>query len=85
MNRIAMLERIREEERRAFDEKKKEIQQKAKAGVEAIGLKFATNSDNVEEQLKQQTIGLVSFEEFKKKREVLERQAQEKLERDKQA
>ncbi len=44
-------------------------------GVGSIHSKFSANTDSVEEQLKQQTIGLVTFEDFKKKRENLEKQA----------
>ena len=49
--------------------------------VAPIEAKFATTRETVEEQLKQQTIGLVTFQDFKRKRENIEKQIFEEEQR----
>jgi len=80
-NRIARLAKAREEQQRKFAEQKKAIEEKHR--IESIRSKFASNKDDVEEKLKQATVGLVSHADFKRTREVLEQQAFEQSKKEK--
>jgi hypothetical protein len=73
-SRIRMLSVQREKQLQEVQKIKQQIKQETKVTVAPIGAKFAATRDSVEEQLKQQTIGLVSFQDFKRKRENIEKQ-----------
>ncbi|ELR20765.1 uncharacterized protein ACA1_055310 [Acanthamoeba castellanii str. Neff] len=77
-SRIARLAKAREDQQKRFEESKKAIEEKHK--IESIRSKFASNRDDVEDQLKQATVGLVSYEDFKRKRQDLEQAAAALLE-----
>lgn len=72
-NRIARLAKAREDQQKKFEESKRAIEDKHR--IESIRSKFASNTDDVEQQLKQATVGLVSYEDFKRRRQDLEQQA----------
>mmetsp|Transcript_27517 Transcript_27517/g.44766 ORF Transcript_27517/g.44766 Transcript_27517/m.44766 type:complete len:350 (-) Transcript_27517:574-1623(-) len=71
--RIARLSKQRQKEREAFEEQKRKFEDDAKKGVQGINEKFGSGVGHVyEQQLVKETIGLVSIENFKKKRETIE-------------
>lgn len=55
-----------------FERQKAELARESERNSRKAGERFTANTDSVEETLKKQTIGLVTAEEFKKKREELE-------------
>jgi hypothetical protein len=74
VSRIKLLSSQREKQKKQFLEQKDKIKHQHSTTLAPIQAKFATTSDSIEEQFKQQTIGLVSSEDFKRKREILEKQ-----------
>eukprot|EP01113_Clastostelium_recurvatum_P021318 TRINITY_DN2523_c0_g1_i2.p1 TRINITY_DN2523_c0_g1~~TRINITY_DN2523_c0_g1_i2.p1 ORF type:complete len:350 (-),score=106.94 TRINITY_DN2523_c0_g1_i2:22-1041(-) len=70
--RIREIERTRENERKRIAEQKERIKEETKNKVMHINQKFSSDSSGISEKLVQETVGLVSVEEFKKKRERLE-------------
>lgn len=76
VNRIMAMEKQRAKEKEEMKLKKEKIKEESKTKVTKITEKFATNNDTVSEKFTQQTVGLVSREEFIKKRTAVE-QAEE--------
>jgi len=70
--RQRLLVEARTKEREEFQKNLKEMSDAAKRGVVSIDEKFAGRSDTLEEELKRQTVGLVTLEDFKRKRVRLE-------------
>lgn len=60
---------------------KQQIKKETKVTVAPIEAKFASTRESVEEQLKKQTVGLVTFQDFKRKRENIEKQIYEEEQR----
>lgn len=71
--RAAKLAREREAKKKEFESLKADLNQSSKVGLKDINSLFSANSTNAEDQFKASTVGLVSAEEFKKKRELMER------------
>jgi hypothetical protein len=71
--RAANLIKKREKKKEEFDLLKQRIQEEQNSGgkLEAIGSKFSTSYDLVEEKLKTSTIGLVTLDEMREKQETL--------------
>mmetsp|Transcript_17765 Transcript_17765/g.30620 ORF Transcript_17765/g.30620 Transcript_17765/m.30620 type:complete len:345 (+) Transcript_17765:64-1098(+) len=73
VQRIARLSKAREKERQNFEERKKKIVEDNNAGVKTISEKFGSSaSATFEQQFVKETIGLVTKEDFKRKRETIE-------------
>ncbi|KAJ5068798.1 protein fam50a [Anaeramoeba ignava] len=71
-NRILQLSKKRKESQANFQKRQQEVKQKHQVRVGEISSKFAKKNQELEEKLKQETIGLVSINDFKKKREQIE-------------
>jgi protein FAM50 len=55
-----------------FDRQKADMAKEAERAQKKAGDRFVGNTDSIEETLKKNTVGLVSAEDFKKRREELE-------------
>jgi protein FAM50 len=71
-HRIILIEKQREKERKQYEDTLKKIKEEAEKGVISMESKFAGVTDSWEESLKASTVGLVTLEDFKKKRITLE-------------
>uniref|UniRef100_A0A7S0DTP9 FAM50A/XAP5 C-terminal domain-containing protein n=1 Tax=Amorphochlora amoebiformis TaxID=1561963 RepID=A0A7S0DTP9_9EUKA len=71
-NRAAKLAREREAQKKEFDRLKKSIEDENKGGLKAMDKSFTTHSTAVEDRFKASTVGLVTAEDFKKKRRLAE-------------
>ncbi|XP_046839521.1 protein FAM50A-A-like isoform X2 [Xenia sp. Carnegie-2017] len=69
----------REKQKEELELLKKKIADESKSGTIGFGSKFETQYDVVEQQLKSSTIGLVTLDEMKAKREDLVREHEKKL------
>jgi len=69
--RAATLAKTREKERKRFEENQKKIKDSV-GGLRDINEAFQTHTSVYEEQFKASTVGLVSAEEFKKKRDMVD-------------
>ncbi len=70
--RIRALERDRDNRKKEFQANLDKISEQNNAGLLSIDQKFGKHNDSVEEQLKLQTIGLVTLEDFRTKRKNIE-------------
>eukprot|EP01102_Stenamoeba_stenopodia_P000736 TRINITY_DN10682_c0_g1_i1.p1 TRINITY_DN10682_c0_g1~~TRINITY_DN10682_c0_g1_i1.p1 ORF type:complete len:353 (-),score=107.12 TRINITY_DN10682_c0_g1_i1:28-1086(-) len=70
--RIRKMTKDREDQQRMLEEKKRKLKEDMRKGVQKIDSKFAAAEVSVEERLKTETVGLKSFDEFKKQRELLQ-------------
>lgn len=71
-DRAAKLARQRVQSKKDFDNLKDEMQSN-KGGLKDLGALFGTKETTVEDQFKASTVGLVSADDFKKKRELMEK------------
>ena len=80
-NKIKTLEKKRERDREDFLKNKQDIQKRNTISddVVSISSKFSSTIDRVEEQLKKDTVGLVTLEDFTKKKDTIQQLAQEEL------
>ena len=81
--RMKSLQQQREQERKQMQDKINRLQEEAQKGLQPIDLKFATKEITLEEQLKAETVGLVTLDEFRKKRMILESDEVQKKDEDK--
>jgi protein FAM50 len=70
--RIIMIEKQREREKKQYEENLKKLKEEAEKGLISIDSKFAGMKDSMEETLKASTVGLVTLEDFRKKRITIE-------------
>jgi len=70
--RIRSLQLQRETERKQFQDQINRMQQETERGLVSMSNKFSGNNDSLEEQLKARTVGLVTLEDFRRKRESLQ-------------
>lgn len=68
---IRLIEKKREAESKAFQTMVDKIKTENSANIKPITDKFAPSKVTLEEQLKNETLGLVTFDSFRKKREDL--------------
>ncbi|XP_033645273.1 protein FAM50A-like [Asterias rubens] len=93
--RVRQLMMKREKQLEALEKRKQRIEQDNFGKVETISAKFSAHYDAVEQQLKSSTIGLVTLDQMKAKRDILVKEHekelakafnnQEKLEKEKKA
>lgn len=72
-DRAARLARAREAQKKEFDSVKESMQKSSKVGLKDIDAMFAGQNSTAEAVFKASTVGLVSAEDFKKKRELMEK------------
>lgn len=70
--RIRQLEKKREQERQQYAQQVQQMKQDTQSSVRDISQKFAARTSTAEDQLKQETIGLVTAEEFRKKKQEIQ-------------
>jgi len=66
--KIIMIEKQRDKEKKQFEESIKKMKEDAEKGLVSIDAKFTGMSDWIEENIKASTVGLVTLEDFKKKK-----------------
>lgn len=71
-SRIRQLEKKRESETAAFQTSLEKLKTERSAGMRSMSDKFASSVVSLDEQLRQETMGLVTLDTFKRKREDLE-------------
>lgn len=71
-SRIRQLEKKRESEATAFQTSVDKMRSDKNAGMRSINDKFAASTTSLDEQLRQETMGLVTLDTFKRRREDLE-------------
>eukprot|EP00004_Rigifila_ramosa_P016681 TRINITY_DN397_c0_g1_i3.p1 TRINITY_DN397_c0_g1~~TRINITY_DN397_c0_g1_i3.p1 ORF type:complete len:298 (+),score=91.61 TRINITY_DN397_c0_g1_i3:95-895(+) len=64
---------------------KTELEKQSAASLRNINDKFSSKLDTIEDQLKQDTVGLVQLDDFRRKREALEKEQRQKRMREEQA
>lgn len=74
--RIRKIQKEREEAQKALEDKKRQLREEAQRGVQQMGSKFASADDSLEERLKKETIGLRSFDEYRRQRESLQEEVE---------
>eukprot|EP01114_Cavostelium_apophysatum_P022937 TRINITY_DN8473_c0_g1_i1.p1 TRINITY_DN8473_c0_g1~~TRINITY_DN8473_c0_g1_i1.p1 ORF type:complete len:328 (-),score=88.25 TRINITY_DN8473_c0_g1_i1:10-948(-) len=80
--RIRMMQQQREKERQQHQENLSKLEKEANRGIIAMEKKFSGTADKIEEQFKAETIGLVTLDDFRKKRQLMENSdAREALEK----
>merc|ERR1712146_47453 len=75
--RAAGLTKQREKEQAEYEKKKNAIKDMNTAGMGSIASKFASASEKAEHEFKKRTIGLVTADDFRKAREVVDASAKE--------
>jgi protein FAM50 len=70
--RIRQLEKKREQERQQFTEQIQKAKKESETNYRDISSKFAARTSTAEDQLKHETIGLVTAEEFRKRKQELQ-------------
>ena len=71
-NRAAKLSRQREAQKLEFERRKKSIKEENSVGLRSMETSFKTRSTTAEDRFKASTVGLVSADDFKRKRELAE-------------
>lgn len=71
-SRIRQLEKKRETDAAAFQSNVDKLKNEKGAGMRSMSDKFATSTTSLDEQLRQETMGLVTLDTFKRRREDLE-------------
>ncbi|PIK42449.1 FAM50-like protein [Apostichopus japonicus] len=79
--RVRQLIKRRELQKEQLEKMKQKIEQDNVAAIQHIGAKFSSHYDAVEQQLKSSTIGLVTLDQMKAKREDLIKEREQKLAR----
>jgi protein FAM50 len=74
--RIRKLQKEREGAQKLLEDKKRQLQEEAQRGVQKMGAKFAAADDSLEDRLKKETIGLRSFDEYRRQRETLQEEVE---------
>jgi hypothetical protein len=85
--RIREMQLRREKEKKLFAEQLKKMQKESETTLSPIEAKFSGKADNIEEQLKAETVGLWSLEQFRNKRitlESLDAEERKRLEQEKE-
>ncbi|KAJ8902181.1 hypothetical protein NDN08_006589 [Rhodosorus marinus] len=79
--RIQHLEEERKRKREELERQKSAISEATATSKYRLGENFVSHKESVEDLLKKDTVGLVSFQDFKAKRQYLEQRAAEELEK----
>eukprot|EP00002_Diphylleia_rotans_P028672 TRINITY_DN5792_c0_g2_i1.p1 TRINITY_DN5792_c0_g2~~TRINITY_DN5792_c0_g2_i1.p1 ORF type:complete len:319 (-),score=91.30 TRINITY_DN5792_c0_g2_i1:174-1130(-) len=79
--RIRHLEKQREDSRRQFEERRKQLEKANDVTVASISDKFAKKTDSAIDKLKEETVGRVSVDQYRKVREELEQNEKDKRRR----
>lgn len=77
--RVRQLMKKRELQREQLEKMKQKIEQDNVAAIQHIGAKFSSHYDAVEQQLKSSTIGLVTLDQMKAKRDDLVKEREQQL------
>jgi tRNA U34 5-carboxymethylaminomethyl modifying enzyme MnmG/GidA len=79
-DRILQLEKEREASRKKLKDLESQLRSEAeKSDISNFQSKFAVNTSSIEEQLKRETVGLVTLDEFTKKRNDLIEEQKKRL------
>ncbi len=76
VNRILRLQKEREQMQRQHQEQVNKLRKESQVGVVSISDKFSSQKSVLEEQLKEETVGFHTLDEFQKKRLKVESQEQ---------
>jgi len=72
-NRARTLAKKREEERKEYETNKTSLKKISTSGLKEMDQVFSHQNTTYEDQFKQSTVGLVSFQDFKNKRKMIEK------------
>ena len=73
-SRILRLQKEREQVQKQFKEQVNKLRKESQVGVVSISDKFSSQKSILEEQLKEETVGFHTLDEFQKKRQRVEAQ-----------
>jgi protein FAM50 len=71
-DRASRLAKMRESQREQFEKDKEQLKKDNESGLKSIGDMFASKDQRFDEQFRAQTVGLVSAEEYGRKRKAIE-------------